>query len=217
MLLQTRCSSSCLIHSIQFSSRFDEVHFGAFAAQYIRREYYFDVHPPLAKMLNAFAGWMSGFDGNFMFETIGEKYGPAKVPYVPMRGFVAMMGSITIPLVYAIMRESGYPVPIAVFSACLVLFDNAHITQSRLILLDAAMILFITSTLFSYIKFHQFRYRPFSFQWWSWLMATGFFLACSLGCKMVGLLTFATIGIAVLYELWDILDIKRGHSMVSWS
>lgn len=46
-------------------------------------------------------------------------------------------------------------------------------------------------------------------------MATGFFLACTLGCKMVGLFTFMTIGSAVLWDLWGILDIKKGHSMVS--
>lgn len=192
---------------------FDEVHFGAFAAQYIRREYYFDVHPPLAKLLNALAGWMSGFDGDFGFDAIGDKYADNNVPYVFMRGFVAMMGALTVPIIFGIMRESGYPVIVAAFSACLVLFDNAHITQSRLILLDAALILFMSLSLLSYIKFHQYRYREFTPEWWAYLMATGFFLACTLGCKMVGLFTFATIGGAVIWDLWGILDIKKGHSM----
>jgi len=48
-----------------------------------------------------------------------------------------------------------------------------------------------------------------------WLFATGFFLACTLGCKMVGLFTFFTIGAAVIVDLWNLLDYKKGLSMVS--
>jgi dolichyl-phosphate-mannose--protein O-mannosyl transferase len=58
---------------------FDEVHFGAFAGQYIRREYYFDVHPPLAKMMNALAAWAVGFKGDFGFDSIGDSYTLNKV------------------------------------------------------------------------------------------------------------------------------------------
>ena len=34
---------------------------------------------------------------------------------------------------------------------------------------------------------------------------------------MVGLFTFMSIGAAVLYDLWEILDVKKGHTMVSSS
>jgi dolichyl-phosphate-mannose-protein mannosyltransferase len=69
-------------------------------------------------------------------------------------------------------------------------------------------------TLLSYVKFHQQRYREFTRQWWFFLLATGASLACTLGCKMVGLFTFASVGAAVLWDLWGILDVKKGFSMV---
>ncbi|BEJ14723.1 hypothetical protein CspHIS471_0404900 [Cutaneotrichosporon sp. HIS471] len=192
---------------------FDEVHFGGFASQYLRREYYFDVHPPLAKMLNALSGWFVGFDGSFDFANIGDSYPEHNVPYVGMRAFVAIMGAVTVPVVYATMRESGYPIAIAAFSALLILFDNGHVTQTRLILLDAALVLFMALSLFCYVKFHQQRYREFGRDWWLWMLATGASLAFTLGCKMVGLFTFLTVGSAVIWDLWGILDIKRGHPM----
>jgi len=33
---------------------------------------------------------------------------------------------------------------------------------------------------------------------------------------MVGLFTFLSVGAAVLWDLWGILDIKRGHPIVSY-
>jgi Dolichyl-phosphate-mannose-protein mannosyltransferase len=101
---------------------FDEVHFGKFAAYYILREYYFDVHPPFAKLLFGLAGWFVGFDGQFNFENIGDNYTENHVPYVGMRALPAILGSLTVPIVYGIMKESGYGTVIAAFSASIVLF-----------------------------------------------------------------------------------------------
>ena len=104
------------------TSSFDEVHFGKFASYYIKREYYFDVHPPLAKMLFGLAGWFVGYDGSFGFENIGDSYTENNVPYVGLRALPAVLGSITVPIVYAIMKEVGYSTIVAAFSACIVLF-----------------------------------------------------------------------------------------------
>ena len=108
-------------------SRFDEVHFGKFASYYITRQYYFDVHPPFAKLLLALAAWFVGFDGNFDFESIGDSYTESHVPYVGIRALHAFLGALTVPLVYLIMKESGYPNIVAAFSAALVLFGECHL------------------------------------------------------------------------------------------
>lgn len=119
-------------HLMAHSGSFDEVHFGKFASHYIKREYYFDVHPPLAKLLYGLAGWFVGFDGEFKFETIGDSYTENHVPYVGMRSLPAMLGSMTVPIVYAIMKESGYSTIIAAFSACLILFGaSVRTTTTR--------------------------------------------------------------------------------------
>ncbi|KAF4611280.1 hypothetical protein D9613_007056 [Agrocybe pediades] len=193
---------------------FDEVHFGKFASHYITRQYYFDVHPPFAKLLFGLAGWFVGFDGQFTFDAIGDSYTQHHVPYVGMRALPAILGSLTVPVVYAIMKESGYPTVIAAFSAALILFDNAHIAQSRLILLDATLIFFMSLTVYAYIRFRKLRYREFTTEWWTWLLLTGVFMACTWGSKVNGILTVFAIGLAVLVDLWDILDHKKeGHTM----
>lgn len=161
-------------------------------------------------MLNALGGWLAGFKGDFDFENIGDSYEKAGVPHVKMRALPAIMGSIQPPLVYLIMRETGHAKLIGLLSAMLLLLDNAHIAQDRLILLDAALCLFMTLSLYSYVKFYKQRYNEFSFKWWAWMIATGVNLSLTMSCKMVGLLTFLTVGSAVAVDLWKLLDIKRG-------
>ena len=79
-----------------------------------------------------------GFDGHFQFETIGDSYSTNHVPYVGMRALPAVLGSLTVPVVYAIMKESGYSTVIAAFSASLILFGSfclrVHLVVSTLMI-----------------------------------------------------------------------------------
>jgi dolichyl-phosphate-mannose-protein mannosyltransferase len=195
--------------------QFDEVHFGKFASYYLQRTYFFDVHPPFGKLLFAFAGWLVGYKGDFLFDNIGDSYITNKVPYVAYRSMPAMMGALTVPTVFLIMWESGYSLPACLTAAGLVLFDNAHIGQTRLILLDATLILFMAVSILCYIRFYKLRHAPFGRKWWKWLLLTGVSLSCVISTKYVGVFTFFSIGVPVLFDLWDLLDVNRRQGTLS--
>jgi dolichyl-phosphate-mannose-protein mannosyltransferase len=194
---------------------FDEVHFGKFASYYLQRTYFFDVHPPFGKLLFAFAGWLVGYKGEFLFDNIGDSYITNKVPYVAYRSMPAIMGALTVPTVFLIMWESGYSLPACLTAAGLVLLDNAHIGQTRLILLDATLILFMAVSILCYIRFYKLRHDPFGRKWWKWLLLTGVSLSCVISTKYVGVFTFFSIGVPVLFDLWDLLDVNRRQGTLS--
>jgi dolichyl-phosphate-mannose-protein mannosyltransferase len=83
----------------------DEAHFGKFGSHYLKREFYFDVHPPLGKMLVGLAGLLSGYNGHFEFKS-GEAY-DENVPYVAMRVMMATFGVALVPLGWYTAVELG--------------------------------------------------------------------------------------------------------------
>ena len=118
------------------------------------------------------------------------------------------------------MWESGYSLPACVLAAGLILFDNSHIGQTRLILLDATLVFFMAVSILCYVKFYKQRHTAFGRKWWKWLLLTGFSMSCVISTKYVGAFTFFTIGCAVMIDLWGLLDINRRDGaldMITWS
>ena len=44
-------------------NRFDEMHYGKYVAQYLKRTFFFDANPPLGKLLIASVAYFADFDG----------------------------------------------------------------------------------------------------------------------------------------------------------
>ena len=84
----------------------DEAHFGKFGSHYINRDFYFDVHPPLGKMLVGLAGLLSGYRGGFDFKS-GTPYNE-HVPYTTMRVLMAMFGVGMVPVAWWTAGELGW-------------------------------------------------------------------------------------------------------------
>jgi len=83
-----------------------------------------DVHPPLAKLLITLAGWLAGFDGEFDFKDIGLDYIEPGVPYVAMRLLPAILGVLTVPLMFLTLKATGCRTSTSVFGALLVTFGQ---------------------------------------------------------------------------------------------
>lgn len=195
---------------------FDEVHFGGFANRYLRREYYFDVHPPLGKMVLAGLAWLGGYrDGGFAFGKIGQDI-PSQVPIVLMRSVQALLGALTVgmcvAMVQGLSRSSLGKTWFAGAAGLILALDTSLVLQSRLLLLDAQLIFWVVASVFAWSRFRGQRQVPFGMRWFAWLALTGISLGCALGVKMVGLLTVGTIGLATVVDLWEISGFQKGLS-----
>ena len=126
---------------------FDEVHWGRYLSSYFTGNYYFDVHPPLGKLI--YAGWayLWGFTPAFIFE-LSASYNGAWA--LILRGLPAFIGAMLPLIVYAFALDLGYRRKMAALAGFLIAIDGALIGISRLILLDPFLLLFGFTALWSY-------------------------------------------------------------------
>ncbi|XP_055989391.1 protein O-mannosyl-transferase 2 isoform X1 [Sorex fumeus] len=208
-----RWALMALVTLLSFATRFhrldqpphicwDETHFGKMGSYYINRTFFFDVHPPLGKMLIGLAGYLSGYDGTFLFQKPGDNY--EHHSYLGMRAFCAFLGSLLIPFAYLTVLELSKSLPAAVLSAALLIFDTGCLTLSQYILLDPILMFFIMASMLSMVKYNSCTNRPFSAPWWFWLSLTGINLAGALGVKFVGLFIILQVGWNTISDLWHL-------------
>ncbi|XP_035757838.1 protein O-mannosyl-transferase 2 isoform X4 [Egretta garzetta] len=140
----------CFWFCFFFFFSWDETHFGKMGSYYINRTFFFDVHPPLGKMLIGLAGYLSGYDGTFPFQKPGDKY--EQHNYVGMRGFCAFLGSCLVPFAYLTVLELSKSLPAALLTAFILIFDTGCITLSQYILLDPILMFFLMGAVLSMVK-----------------------------------------------------------------
>ncbi|OBS79041.1 hypothetical protein A6R68_18580 [Neotoma lepida] len=159
-------------------------------------------------MLIGLAGYLSGYDGTFLFEKPGDSY--EHHSYMGMRGFCAFLGSWLIPFAYLTVLDLSKSFPAALLTAALLTFasscfsDTGCLTLSQYILLDPILMFFIMAAMLSMVKYNSCADRPFSAPWWFWLSLTGISLAGALGVKFVGLFIILQVGLNTISDLWHL-------------
>ncbi|GAB0087520.1 Protein O-mannosyl-transferase 2 [Sergentomyia squamirostris] len=183
----------------------DETHFGKMGSWYINRTFFFDVHPPLGKMLIALSGKVSGYNGTYAFEKPGEKYNGTR--YEGMRIFCTALGALIVPMSFDIVHDLTGSLQAAMMSSAYILLDVGMITLNQYILLDPILMFFMTASVLGMVKVSKAtdEDRSFTGRWWFWLFFTGTMLACTMGVKFVGLFVVLLVGLHTVSDLWNVL------------
>jgi dolichyl-phosphate-mannose--protein O-mannosyl transferase len=159
---------------------FDEVYFGNFSNFYIQSQFFYDIHPPLAKIVAFLFANLSEYDGSINFQNCPGGLYPI-ADYVQLRVTPALFSALCGPLVYLSVRFASFGPAAATVSAVLTIFDTSLGTEGRHILSDG--ILHFFSILHIVILIHTMslagRGPPFCL--WHFLTAASLGAACS--CK----------------------------------
>ncbi|XP_026838921.1 protein O-mannosyl-transferase 2 isoform X2 [Drosophila erecta] len=183
----------------------DETHFGKMGSWYINRTFFFDVHPPLGKMLIGLSGYLTGYNGTFPFEKPGDKYNETR--YQGMRYFCTTLGALVMPMGFDTVYDLTRSHEAALLAAAYLVFDVGLLTLNQYILLDPILLFFMMASVWGMVKVSKSTASGGSYglRWWFWLFLTGTMLSCTISVKFVGLFVVLLVGLHTATELWLIL------------
>ncbi|XP_023159697.2 protein O-mannosyl-transferase 2 [Drosophila hydei] len=183
----------------------DETHFGKMGSWYINRTFFFDVHPPLGKMLIGLSGYLTGYNGTFPFDKPGDKYNETR--YQGMRYFCTTLGALIMPMGFDTVYDLTRSHEAALLSAAYLIFDVGLLTLNQYILLDPILLFFMMGSVWGMVKISKCTAAGGSYtrRWWLWLLLTGTMLSCTISVKFVGLFVVLLVGLHTASELWLIL------------
>ena len=182
---------------------FDEVHFGNFTNWYTKSEFFYDIHPPLGKLVMFLFANLSEYDGLIDFEkNYGRNYNDPQ--YIILRITPAFFSSLCAPLIYLTVRFSSFSSISSFLSSFCFIFETSLLTEQRFILSDGLLHFF--TCLFLCIYSFKCSLKPFTFKWNLWLILSGISLGCSCSCKNT---SWGLIGFVGFVELFQILQIYK--------
>ena len=131
----------------------DESHFATYAAHYASRTGFYDIHPPLGRLILGAAARLAGVTTPYPFIKIlpwnsGRMFEQVVTaplgdfPYQTLRLTVAAAGALIPAGVFLLLFSLGAGNATALLGAFFVTFENMLLLHSRLIMLDAFFILF---------------------------------------------------------------------------
>ncbi len=185
---------------------FDEVHWGkAVNAYCCSGERIFDVHPPHGKLLLTLGAVLGGYRGGMSFDTIGLPYQPTSAWAFRL---VPALAGIAIPLLFfLLLRRLGGSVPAAFLGGLLLVFDNALLLATHVMVFDGLLVAAILGALVCVLGAEAAR-TPGRAR--AWRLSGGALAGLAVGTKFTGLVAPGLIGVWWALRLFG-PPVRRGR------
>ena len=165
---------------------FDETYYAKWGNDYLTATKFFDVHPPLGKLLIGVGNFLFGSDPANLVGPVGWRF------------MVALFGVFIVPLTYLVAKklfasgESRNSTRIAALAALFVLIDGLILVQTRTALLDSFL---VTFSLAAYLSFLHYQNAMSTKEANLRLLTTGIFMGLALATKWTGVAPLAVISV----------------------
>lgn len=182
---------------------FDETYFVRYASDYLTGSYYFDLHPPLGKMLiSATAQVAGGSVDNTDYSSIGNNF--ANSNYLWYRLLPTLAGTFLPAIIFLLALELGMSALAAFLAGLLVIFENSLLVQSRMTSLDSLLLLCGFISILAYFRYRKKRNSSQKSSGY-YLILSAIAATMAFSLKWTGL---AFLGMILLLELFDLVREK---------
>ncbi len=148
LVLTLSCATRFFLFGHPAAVVFDEVYFGTFLTNYAQHAYFFDIHPPLGKLiLYAFGVLIGSVNAKVNLSAIGNTLPDG---FIALRFIPTLAGALIPVVVYFLCRNLRLSMIASACAAFLLIFENSLLAQSRFLLIDSQLLLFGFTALWLY-------------------------------------------------------------------
>jgi dolichyl-phosphate-mannose--protein O-mannosyl transferase len=169
----------------------DEIYFSQYLSAYFTHHYYFDIHPPLGKLL--VAGFAALF--NFTPVPLDAKFDASFIGNnaLILRFLPCLAGALLPPLLFAVARALGLSLRAGLLAGLFVALDNSLIAHSQFLYFDNFLLLFGFAALWLALRYGQTQQLAYA-------VGAGVLAGLSASVKWTGLTFLLLAGLSIVWQ-----------------
>ncbi len=176
----------------------DEQHFGGFSQDYLHGRYFFDIHPPLGKLIHLAAIRLGGADPGPITPVRAGGDWPSGYPHRAGRVATALGGALVPVLLYLLVLALKAPPRAALYAGLLASADSALLATSRFQFIDPFVHLFVLLGAWLFVL-----HLSCASRWrWALLVAAGLAAGAAASVKWTGLSGMGLLLAAAGLDAW---------------